>query len=131
MKPLRFVAIVSLVYDVTLGVVLLLGRAWLARTFSVPPPDPPIFVELNGLFLIAVGLGYVLPCRRPDVYRGYLWLMGVLLKGGGAISFVADHFAHGSPAAFLLFAASDGALALVTLWALLAARGRRRDAASA
>ena len=29
--------------------------------------------------------------------------------------FVVDHFAHGSPPSFLLFAASDGTLALATL----------------
>ena len=45
--------------------------------------------------------------------------MGPFLKGAGAIAFVIDYLARGSPASFLLFAASDGALALLTLWALL------------
>ena len=47
--------------------------------------------------------------------------MGPLLKGAGALAFVADHVLRHSPPAFLLFAASDGALALLTLWALLTA----------
>ena len=46
-----------------------------------------------------------------------------MLKGAGAVLFVADYLLRGSPASFLLFAAADGALALVTLWALL----RRED----
>ena len=42
-----------------------------------------------------------------------------MLKGAGAIAFLLDYTFRGSPASFLLFAAADGALALLTLWALL------------
>jgi hypothetical protein len=45
--------------------------------------------------------------------------MGPLLKGAGALTFVIDYYLRHSPPAFLLFAVSDGTLALVTLWALL------------
>ena len=51
--------------------------------------------------------------------RAYMWVMGPLLKGAGALAFVADYLRRGSPSSFLLFAASDGTLALITLWALL------------
>jgi hypothetical protein len=54
-----------------------------------------------------------------------MWVMGPLLKGGGAAIFVLDYVYRGSPEAFLLFAASDGSLALLTLYALLA-RDRSR-----
>ncbi len=53
--------------------------------------------------------------------------MGPLLKGGGSLLFVADHFLRGSPDAFLLFALTDGTLALWTLWALRRATVRTRD----
>jgi len=122
LRPLSIVALVSCIYDLSIGIVLLAGKDWLSRTFGVPPPQPPIFVELNAVFLIAVGVGYLLPYLQPDRYRGYLWVMGPLLKGGGALAFVADYYVHASPAAFLLFAASDGAVALVTMWVLLATR---------
>ena len=129
---MSFIALASCIYDLSIGIVLLFGKEWLARTFGVPSPQPPIFVELNAVFLIAVGIGYLLPYARPDSYRGYLWVMGPLLKGGGAAAFVADHYAHGSPRSFLLFAASDAAVALLTLWALLVTRNRaqRTDAVS-
>ncbi len=120
--PVSLISIVSCIYDLSIGVVLLAGREWLARTFGVPSPQPPIFVELNAVFLLAVGIGYLLPYARPERYRGYLWVMGPLLKGGGALAFVADYYAHASPRAFLLFAASDGTVALITLWVLLATR---------
>jgi hypothetical protein len=78
------------------------------------------------MFLVAVAAGYLLPYRDPDRYRGYLWVMGPLLKGGGALIFVLDYLFRGSPPAFLLFAASDGFLVLLTLWALTGRRANHR-----
>jgi len=122
LSRLSFVALLSCVYDVAIGLALLFGREWLARTFGIASPQPPIFVELNSVFLLAVGIGYLLPYARPERYRGYLWVMGPLLKGGGALAFILDHYVHASPPSFLLFAASDGSVALLTLWALLTTR---------
>lgn len=90
----------------------------MASLFGVPPPSPRIFGDLNGLFLLSVGAGYVLPWRDPQRYRAYLWIMGPMLKGAGAAIFVAHYLSGVAPASFLLFAASDGALALLTLWGL-------------
>jgi hypothetical protein len=118
---LRAVAAVSGIYDATIGVVMLAGRPLLSRLFNVPLPQPPIHADLNGVFLLAVAAGYLIPYRDPDRGRGYLWVMGPLLKGGGALAFVLDYMFRHSPPSFLLFAASDGALAIVTLAALLAA----------
>ncbi len=94
----------------------------MAAVFGVAPPVPPIFGDLNGIFLIAIGVGYWFPYRDPARYRAYLWVMGPLLKGAGALAFVLDYLFRGSPSSFLLFAASDGTLALVTLVALIANR---------
>jgi len=93
-----------------------------ASVFGVPPATPRIFSDLNGIFLIAIGIGYYFPWRDPAQHRGYLWVMGPLLKGAGAAAFLADYLLRGSPKSFLLFAASDGTLAAVTLWGLLATR---------
>src|SRR5262245_32559422 len=100
------------------------GRAWLVEWFGVPPPQPPIHADLNAVFVTVVGIGYLLPYRDPERYRAYLWLMGPLLKGAGAIVFVLDYLLRGSPSSFLLFAVSDGALALVTLVALVRTTNR-------
>jgi hypothetical protein len=54
--------------------------------------------------------------------RGYFWVAGVLAKALGALVFVVDHFTEGSPISFLLFAATDGTLALLTLALLLRPR---------
>jgi len=103
------------------GVVMLTGRPLLARLFDVPLPAPPIHADLNGIFLIAIAAGYLIPYRRPESSggRAYLWVMGPLLKGAGAAAFVLDYVFRHSPRSFLLFAVSDGTLALLTLAALV------------
>lgn len=122
MRALRTVAALSAIYDGLLGAGLLLAAEPLAAVFGVPPVRPAIFGDTNGLFLVAIGAGYLLPYRDPVRYRAYLWLMGPWLKGLGALAFVRDYFVRSSPTTFLLFALSDGLLAVATLWALLATR---------
>lgn len=118
------IAAISGLYDTIVGALLLCAPGWLASTFGVPAASPRIFSDLNALFLLAVGAGYYFPWRDPSRHRGYMWVMGPFLKGAGAIAFVLDYFLRGSPASFLLFAASDGALAVVTLYALLVTPAR-------
>ena len=119
---LSAIAAISGLYDFLVGAFLLLAAGHMAAIFGVPPANPPIFSDLNGLFLIAVGIGYALPWREPERYRAYLWIMGPGLKGAGAAAFLLDYFLRGSPRSFLLFAASDGTLALLTLVALMRRR---------
>jgi hypothetical protein len=116
---LSVVAGLSLVYDVSVGLLLLAATDSIAAWFGVPVPDPILFAKLNGLFLLAVGVGYLQPLRDPDRHRAYMWVFGVLLKSAGALVFAADYYLNGSPRSFLLFAGSDGGLALLTLLALL------------
>jgi hypothetical protein len=115
------VAAVSGVYDASVGVLMLAGRPLLSQIFDVPPPVPPIHADLNGLFLLSVAAGYLIPYRDPRSAggRAYLWIMGPLLKGAGAAVFILDYVVRHSPRSFLLFAVSDGAIALLTLAALL------------
>jgi hypothetical protein len=122
---LRLVAAVSGIYDALVGVVMLAGRPILAQLFSVSLPTPPIHADLNGLFLLSIAAGYLIPYRDPQSSggRAYLWIMGPLLKGAGAAAFVIDYVVRQSPPAFLLFALSDGTLALLTLAALVTSPG--------
>src|SRR6266545_2267527 len=90
---LKTLAFVSGAYDLLLALPMLFAAPLMARLFG------------------AAG--------DPAARRGYFWVAGVLAKGLGALLFVLDHFTQGSPSAFLLFAATDGSLCLLTL-ALLA-----------
>lgn len=119
---LKAVAAVSGLYDFVVGALLLFTPGLLASVFGVPLPAPRIFSDLNAIFLLCIGAGYYFPWREPGRYRGYMWVMGPLLKGAGATIFVLDYLLRGSPASFLLFAASDGSLALLTLYALIRER---------
>jgi hypothetical protein len=121
---IRVIAAVSGIYDGIVGVTMLVGRPLLSQLFNVPLPEPPIHADLNGVFLLSVALGYAIPYRDPDSRpgRAYLWVMGPFLKGLGAATFVIDHVVRHSPQSFLLFAASDGTIAALTLWALISAR---------
>jgi hypothetical protein len=122
---LRLIAAISGIYDAAIGLFLVLAADRFAALFGVASAQPPIFADLNGLFLLAVGIGYYAPYRDPEGARWYMWVMGPLLKGAGCAAFLLDYFVRGqSPAAFLLFAASDGTLALLTLWALAGSRSR-------
>ena len=62
---------------------MLAGRPLLAQLFAVRLPDPPIHADLNGIFLLSVAAGYLIPYRDPESSggRAYLWVMGPMLKG--------------------------------------------------
>jgi hypothetical protein len=117
---LRLVALISAVYDISVGLTLFFLRPFLLVWFGVPVPQPPIHADLNAVFVTVVGLGYLLPLWDPDRYRALLWLFGPILKGAGALLFVADFMIRDSPASYLVFAACDGGLAVATLLVLLA-----------
>jgi len=116
---LRALALLSGVYDLLLGVPMLAAAPQLARLFGASEPVPIVNAWLNGVFALTLAGGYFWAARDIPARRGYLWAAGVFAKGLGAVVFVLDHFLNGSPPAFLLFAVSDGTLALLTLWLLL------------
>jgi len=113
-RALRTLALVSALYDLLLAVPMLLIAPQLADMMGAPPPVPLINAQLNGIFTLSLGVGYFWAARDVEARRGYLWVAGVLAKGLGAALFVLDHFQHGSPASFLLFAVTDGSLAVLT-----------------
>jgi len=116
---LRALAVVSAFYDLALGIPLLVAAPAVARMMGAGEPSPVINAQLNGLFTVTLALGYFWAAADVEARRGYLWIAGVVAKAAGAVLFVFDHFARGSPDSFLLFAATDGTLALVTLVMLL------------
>ena len=115
---LRRLALLSGAYDLALALSTLFFAVPLARLFGAPPPVPVINAQLNGVFTLTLAAGYFWAAGDVQARRGYLWCAGVLAKGLGAALFLLDHFMNGSPSSFLLFVATDGTLALLTLWLL-------------
>jgi fermentation-respiration switch protein FrsA (DUF1100 family) len=120
---LKTLAWVSGVYDLLLALPMILAAPAMARLFGAPPPVPLVNAQLNGVFTLSLAAGYLWAAGDPEARRGYFWVAGVLAKGLGVVLFVADHLLRGSPASFLLFALTDGTLALVTLVLLLRRSG--------
>jgi hypothetical protein len=120
--PLKTLAWVSAAYDLMLALPMVFAAPATAALFGAPAPVPVVNAQLNGVFTFSLAAGYVWAAAAPDARRGYFWIAGVLAKGLGVVLFVADHFLRGSPASFLLFAVTDGTLALVTLALLLRSR---------
>jgi len=116
---LRALAVLGGVYDLALSVPMLLAPEFTARLFGAPPPVPVLNAQLNGLFTLTLALGYFWCAQAVEARRGYLWVAGVFVKVVGAALFIGDHFLRGSPTSFLLFAATDGSIGLVTLAALV------------
>ena len=112
---LRALALASGVYDLLIGLPMLVAPVLVARLFGAAAPVPVVNAQINGVFALALALGYFWAARAVEARRGYFWAAGVFAKGAGALVFVLDHFANGSPAAFLVFAATDGTLAALTL----------------
>jgi hypothetical protein len=121
---LRRLALVSGLYDIALAVPMLLAAPAVARLMGAPPPVPLINAQLNGVFTLSLALGYFWAAGDVEARRGYFWVAGVFAKALGSALFVLDHFVQGSPASFLLFAATDGSLAVVTALLLLRRRPR-------
>lgn len=119
MTSLRTLALVSGAYDLVLAVPMLFLAPEVARLFGAPPPVPVVNAQLNGVFTLSLAVGYFWAARDLEARRGYLWVAGVLAKGLGVVLFLLDHFTQGSPASFLLFAVTDGALAVLTAVLLL------------
>jgi hypothetical protein len=116
---LKALAIVSGVYDLMLALGMLFAARPLAEVFGAPAPVPVVNAQLNGVFTLALAAGYFWAAQDAEARRGYFWVAGVLAKGLGAALFLLDHFKEGSPSSFLLFVATDGFLALLTLALLL------------
>jgi hypothetical protein len=119
---LKTLAIVSGAYDLMLAVGMLFAARPLAQAFGAPAPVPVVNAQLNGVFTLTLAAGYFWAAQDAEARRGYFWVAGVLAKGLGAALFLLDHFKEGSPSSFLLFVATDGFLALLTLALLLKRR---------
>ncbi len=125
MKLLSAVVLASAAYDLLLGGALLFALGDVQQLLGLGEPLFPINANLNGLFAMAIGVGYLAVLRDPWKHRWYLWIMGPFLKGAGALLLALDFLLRGSPPIFLLFASADAGLAAATVFILLRADPER------
>lgn len=114
----RTILRVGAVYDAGFGVPLLFIPAIIMNALALPLPDVGrIWLQLDGIFLIVVGLIYWIMSQDPGRYLG---IMAVILAGkAGSISFyVAFVVIQHVSKTFLLFAALDAVMFALHWWAL-------------
>ena len=108
-------------YDGAFAVAILAFPDLSAEWMGLALPADPVYLNLNGIFLLLLGGIYLVAARDPEGHRG---VVAVAAAGrlAGAL-FFAKAFADGRPAAFLWLAAGD--LAFAVAHAVLLLRARR------
>jgi hypothetical protein len=76
---LQLLAVICAVVNVGAGLALAASRGGVVGQLGLPPPLP-FYADLLAVFLVAIGLGFVIAITDPRRYRGYLWIFGVGVK---------------------------------------------------
>jgi hypothetical protein len=108
-------------YDAAFAVAILAFTRPAAALLRLPVPADPVYLRLNGVFLLLLAGLYLLPAVDPVRYRGVV----VVASAGRTLGFVylAWAWLEGRPAAFLGVAFLD--LAFAVTHAVLLLRARR------
>jgi hypothetical protein len=117
------VFVVAALFNLAVGLPMLLAPEVLLTAIGQPVPDDLLITRLAALLIVVLGIGYAMVARDPVANRSILWL-GVLGKapipllvwcGGGAAALASSTF---------LLSLGDLALAALFLVYLLTHRAR-------
>ncbi len=100
-------------YDLAFGVAILGFTRPAAAILGLRIPDDPVYLYLNGVFLLILAGIYAAAARAPERYRA----IAPISAGGRTLGFLlfAWAWSDGRPATFLALGLADLALAAVTL----------------
>jgi len=115
-------------YDLLFGAAILLLPALAASWLGLALPQDPVYLKLNGIFLLLLAALYSLPAADPVRYRAVAWVAAA----GRAAGFVyfARVAATGGESVFWLLGLGDLLFALLHLALLLSSREALRREAS-
>ena len=107
-------------YDGAFGLAILGPTRAAAATLGLEVPADPIYLYLNGVFLLLLAALYALPARDPKRYQA----LAPVSAAGRLLGFglFAWGWAGGRPPAFLALAAADLGIGAATLWTWTRAR---------
>ena len=108
-------------YDLAFAVAILAFTRPAAALLGLEVPGDPVYLRLNGIFLVLLGGVYLLPARAAERYQGVV-AVAVAGRALGFVYFVAA-WVGGRPAAFLGLGLAD--LAFAVAHAVLLWRARR------
>lgn len=110
-------------YDLAFGVAILFFAAPAARLLGLALPGDPVYLRLNGVFLLILAAFYALPALDARRHAG---IVGVAIAGRFAgFLYLGGVWLRGWPPAFLALALGDLGFAL--LHAVLIGLARRSD----
>jgi hypothetical protein len=103
---------VGAAYDLVFGVVILGFSRPAASILGLPIPDDPVYLYLNGVFLLLLGSLYAAAARQPEQYRA----VAPISAGGRMLGFILFLWAwmEGRPVSFLVLGLGDLGLAVAT-----------------
>lgn len=104
--------ILGALYDLLFGLLILLIPAVLAKIINLAMPAQEVYLRLNGLFLIIIGLFYALFWLDDKRFREIVFL-AIAARISGFIFFISAWAFFKHPFTFLLLGAGDG------FWAIL------------
>ena len=115
--------------DLSFGLAILLVPGPAARVLGVTLVDPAVYLDLNGLFLVALGGIYLLIFRQPRRLAPVA-VVATWLRFAGCALFAVDVATGRADGIFALIAVLDGTLALVHFFSLRRAAGSLVNALS-
>jgi hypothetical protein len=115
--------VLGAVYDLAFGIVILFFPASGADWLGLELPADPVYLRLNGIFLLMLAAVYLLPALDPRRYAGVV-VVAVAGRFLGSL-YLAGAWSAGRPAAFLALALGD--LFFCLLHGLLLGLARRSN----
>ena len=100
-------------YDLGFGVAILVCKRPLAALLRLEIPPDPVYLNLNGVFLLILASIYAAASRQPERYRAVAPIAGVGRLLGFAL--FAAAWAGGGRDAFFLLGLTDLAVGVATL----------------
>lgn len=112
-RAVGIVLAVGAVYDLVFGVAILGLTRPAASILGLPVPDDPVYLYLNGVFLVLLGGVYAAAAREPERYRA----VAPLAAGGRTVGFLLFVWAWvgGRPSVFLALGLADLGVAVATM----------------
>jgi hypothetical protein len=113
---MRWVLVVSGVYDATLGLAFLAAYPSIYARMGVTLPNHPGYVQFPAALVVLFGVAFLIAARAPSRHRDILW-MGALLKVAYAAVTLGHWFVGSIPAPWTMFGWIDALFAVLLLMA--------------
>jgi len=122
LSTIRVIFLVAALYDIILGLSFSLWFKTVYQWFEIELPNHPAYVQLPGLLIAVLGVGFLFVFADPQQNRNIAFL-GVLMK----LDFTGVAFGHwlvGSiPTIYVILAVCDAIFALLFVAAYLSLKG--------